>query len=735
MSDRSRVRIVVLQILVLSLFVTLLGRLWYLQIPAGERYDQAASANQVREIVTPAVRGQILDHLGRPLVNNRPALVVSVSRTELLKQPDKGRAVLQRLAKVLGMPYEELRQRISLCGPNVPKPCWNGSPYQPIPVTDEADTRMALQIMERREDFPGVTAEVQPVRNYPAPEGANAAHILGYLSPVSEDELRRQREPGYRGPQYERSETVGRAGLEREYNDQLRGQPGVTRVAVDHLGRVIDTLDETPPTPGNHLVTSIDARVQAVAEQQLLEAIKRARQQRDKDGKAYKADSGAVVVMNAKNGQIVAMASYPTYDPAVWEGGITKKEYERLISEDTGVPMLSRATMGEFAPASTFKVISTAAALEAGYGMDQKFDCSSSYTVGNRAFKNWDSKAFGPITLARSLTVSCDTVYYRIAHEMWLKDGGTRPVTKPKDYMINMAQAFGLGQKTGIDLPAERPGRVVTREWKKREWERRKDGWCRQANDPKVPEGFAKQIARENCADYYRYRAGDAVNFSIGQGDTVATPLQIARVYAAVANGGTLWRPTIGKAIVSPSGQVVEWIKPQGTKVPVDPKYLAYIRKGLMDTPVNGTAVTAFQGWPFDKIPVAAKTGTGEAYGKQTTAWFASFVPANDPQYVVVMVVSQGGQGSRTPGPSVAALERALMGVQPDGAVDPAKALIPGVKPPAKLPTIRPDGVVVQPKPAPTTTGTGSPSPQALAAEPVVFSRPRAIGKGGRAWS
>ncbi len=179
--------------------------------------------------------------------------------------------------------------------------------------------------------------------------------------------------------------------------------------------------------------------------------------------------------------------------------------------------------------------------------------------------------------------------------------------------------------------------------------------------------------------------------------------------------------------------------------MPVDAKYLAYIRKGLTDTPVNGTAVVAFQGWPFDQIPVAAKTGTGEAYGKQTTAWFASFVPANDPQYVVVMMVSQGGQGSRTPGPSVAALERALMGVQPDGTVDPAKALIPGGKPPTKLPTIRPDGVVVQPKPAPTATPTGTPtgssSPQALAAEPVVFGRPaagrssRVAGKGGRAWS
>ena len=193
MSIRSRLRLVVLQVLVGSLLVTLFGRLWYLQVAAGEQYQQAASDNRIREVVTPAVRGQILDDRGRPLVNNRTALVVTVDRAQITRQKDKGEAVLKRLAQVLRMPYPEVKKRTQLCGPKVSKPCWNGSPYQPIPVTDRADTGMALQIMERREDFPGVTAEPQALRQFPKAEGANAAHLLGYLSPVTDEELNRQK--------------------------------------------------------------------------------------------------------------------------------------------------------------------------------------------------------------------------------------------------------------------------------------------------------------------------------------------------------------------------------------------------------------------------------------------------------------------------------------------------------------------------------------------------------------
>jgi penicillin-binding protein 2 len=709
MSDRSRLRLVIVQMLVASLLVTLFGRLWYLQVAAGEQYQQAASDNRIREVVTPAVRGQILDDRGRPLVNNRTALVVTVDRAQLSRQKDRGDAVLRRLAAVLRMQYADVKQRVQLCGPKVSKPCWNGSPYQPIPVTDRADTGMALQIMERREDFPGVTAEPQAVREFPKPQGANSAHLLGYLSPVTDQELNKQqaleRKGGKDAVELKRTDQVGRAGLEQAYDAQLRGRPGILQVAVDHLGRVTGSAGETPAIPGNHLVTSIDAGLQAVTERELGNAIERARGKYDKiTGRKYRADSGAAVVMDVRTGRVLAMASYPTYDPAVWIGGISAKEFGYLNSEKAGIPLISRATQGQFAPASTFKVISTSAAAESGFSLNGTYPCPSSFEVGNRSFRNYETRSRGNITLAQALEVSCDTVYYKIAYEMWLRDGGNRP-RSPKDPMVTMAKAFRLGQETGIDLPGESSGRIADRAWKKAYWEQKKDIWCKRAKtgDPELAKtdparaAFNRQLDRENCVDYWQFRAGDAVNFAIGQGETVVTPLQLARVYAAIANGGTLWVPRLGKAVVSPSGKVVEEIKPRSAgRVPVPASVLSYIRSALTQTTVSGTGAVPFLGFPLDKIPVATKTGTGEVFGKQTTSWFASFAPAKKPQYAVVMMVSQGGTGSGTSGPSVRKIYEALFGV--DGStVDPRKAVLPNGAPPTALPKIRPDGTVVRP--------------------------------------
>lgn len=707
MSRRSEVRMMVVQILILSLLVTLVGRLWYLQVRNGDKYEQAAAANQMREIVMPAVRGQILDALGRPLVNNRNALVVSVSRTDLLRQKDRGKATLQRLSGVLGMKYEELRQRISICGPKVPKPCWNGSAYQPIPVTDKADNAMAMQIMEKREQFPGVVAEPRSLRNYPAIDGLNGAHVLGYLSPVSESELEKQRaaaEAGQDVGKYERSEMIGRAGLERQYNDALRGTPGVKRVAVDHLGRVINTMSEQSSVPGNHLVTSINARVQAALEKELQTAVDRGKSQFDpRTRRHYVSDGAAGVVMNAKTGQIVAMASWPTYDPNIWADGITKAAYQDLVSQDKNVPMLNRPIQSQMAPGSVFKVISVAGAAAGGHRPESKYACPGSMFIAGRTFRNWNPAGEGSIDMGGALAHSCDTVFYSVAYDMWMKDGGIKPIAAPADHMVNMAKKFGLGARTGIDLPGEGAGRVVDRAWKRQQWEKNKALWCQQAEDQSRSE-YARRVAHENCVDFYQYRAGDAVNFSIGQGDTTATPLQIARVYAAVANGGTLWQPTVAKAVVTPTGQVVQAVKPKATKLDVDPGVLDFIRQGLVRTVTEGTASGAFRGWPSDTVQAAAKTGTAQVYGKQSTAWFASFTPANDPKYVAVMMVSQGGEGSRTPGPSVAAIQRALNGIDPEGEVLPANSLVTDDAGGDKLPKVRPDGVIVQPAPAPEYT-------------------------------
>jgi penicillin-binding protein 2 len=695
MSERSRLRLVVLQVLVLSLFVTLGGRLWYLQVVAGERYEQAATDNRLRQVAVPAVRGQILDDQGRPLVRNRTALVVSVSRTELLRQRDAGTELLQRLGDVIGVPYDELRARTTLCDGDAPKPCWNGSPYEPIPVTETDDTTIALRILERQEEFPGVTAELSPVREFPAPAGANAAHLLGYLSPVTEEELTQQEQQAT-GTRIGRRDLVGRAGLERQYDDALRGASGVRTVAVDHRGRVSGTVDEQPATPGNHVVTSIDAGIQAAAETQLQAAIDRARSRNDRDGNSYSAPTGAAVVLDHRTGRIVALASYPSYDPAIWVGGISSSDYAAITSEDAHYPNQSRATQGEFAPASTFKVVSTAAAVAAGYDIDGTYSCPSSFQVGNRAFRNYESQAYGQISLERALEISCDTVFYRFAYELWLRDGGDRPRADAADTFLRMAQGFGFGRPTGLDLPAESGGRIADRAWKQQTWEATKETSCRRAAEgyPDVaaddPEraAYLQQIASDNCVDGFKYRGGDAVNFAIGQGDTTITPLQLAVAYGAIANGGTLWAPRIGRAVVRPDGTVLEEIVPQPAgSLPVDAGTLDYIRTALYGTAREGTGRAAFAGFPLDLHPVGVKTGTGEVFGKQTTSWFASF----DDRYAIVLMVEEGGTGAGTSGPSVRGIYEAIYGLAG------APPLLPGGRPPEGLPTVAPDGSVAAP--------------------------------------
>lgn len=689
-TPRVAIRLIALQILVLSLLATLGGRLWYLQIRNGEEYTEKASRNQVQKVVQPAVRGSILDANGVPVADNETRLVVSVSRTEMLRQKDDGKAVLARLADVLKLPRKEVADRVRLCDSETPQPCWNGSPYQPIPITDKTTTQQALQIMERREEFPGVTAEPTAVRRYPAPGGANTSQVLGYLSPVTDEEIA-AREASGKTP-LQRSDQVGRSGLERTYDSELRGTAGVTGYQVDNLGRVIGTAEKTAAVPGSTLVTSLDARVQKVAEDELIKAMKEARKQHDRNtNRNYEADSGAVVVMEAKTGRIVAMASAPTYDPNVWVGGIDAKEYKRLTGKESNFPLLNRAIQGQAAPGSIFKVVSTAAAIRAGYPPDGRYGCSSSFNIGGQVFKNFESQSHGSISLGRALEVSCDTVFYKLAYEEWKKDGGNVPKKNPDDWFYTTAHKFGLGARTGIDLTSEVPGRVPDRKWKKDYYEAMKDSWCKQAKSKK--KDYVTQIARENCAEGFKMRAGDSVNYSIGQGDTLVTPIQMANIYAAISNGGTLHKPSVGKAVISPDGSSVKEIKPEKLgKLPVSRKNLAYMDNALEGVATRGTAAWRFGGWPQKKIPMHAKTGTAEVYGKQTTSWFATYTK----EYAIVMTISQGGTGSGASGPAVRNIYNALYGVSPEGKIDSKRALLP--KPKKALPEVNPDGTIDTPK-------------------------------------
>jgi len=688
MNQRARLSLLVVQILIFSLLIGLLGRLFYLQVAAGPKYRDAALSIQSRDVVTPATRGLIVDSSGVPLALNRVGIAVTVDRTKLDLQPDKGVAVLQSLAKLLGLDYADVFQRTRLCG-ELPKGsragCWTGSRFQPIPITKEAKPEVALRIVERSDQYPGVSATPVSIRNYPGISGVNAAHLLGYIGPLTESDL-----SGANGRSYFRSESIGKAGLEIQYDEYLRGTPGIKTVIVDRKEAVTSTSQNSKPVGGDHLVTSIDVRVQAATENALADAVRRAR------ASGNPSDGAAAVVMDVTNGQILALASYPTYDPNAFERGLTVAEAKNLYSEKAGVPALSRALQGLFAPASTFKSVSVVAAANAGYNLNANYDCPSQVEVGTRAFQNFESKAQGRISLKTAIAVSCDTIWYRIAFDEWLRDGGLKPKSDANDYFYNAAKGFQIGIKTGIDLPSESSGRLADRQWRKAWYAQNKDFYCNyKTRAPKSQQtAFLIQLAYENCLDGDKIRAGDAVNFSIGQGDTVITPIKEAQMYAAIANGGTIWKPTVAKAIVKTDGTVVKTFEKEklGT-LPADKKTIKFLHSALREVVISGTGAGVFSGFP---IAISGKTGTAEVFGKNAnggkkanTSWFASFGPSEKPRFAVVMMVSQGGFGASTSGVGVRKIYETLFGVQ-GSKVDSAKILFPSGTPPVTLPKISP---------------------------------------------
>ncbi|MDQ1308150.1 MAG: penicillin-binding protein 2 [Actinomycetota bacterium] len=699
MSERSNLRLLVLAVLVASLLGTLVIRTFYLQVMTGETYRAAAENNTVREAVEPAVRGLILDQAGRPLVSNRTSVVVTVDRQTLKKEKDEGAAVIERLAKILEMPAEKITERLANCGTDGAKPppvCWNGSNYQPIPVATDVDTQTALTIMERRSDFPGISAKLQAVREYPSPFNVNAAHLLGYLGPVTEEQIQAQGD-SQEVDRLRITDVVGRTGLEREYDAELRGSPGITALAVDTAGQVTGTLASKPPAAGDYVITSLDAHLQSVVERQLVAAVERARSQ------GYPGKSGAAVVVDVRTGQVLAMASYPTYDPSIWIGGVTKKQYRALIGSEA---LSSNAYQGLFAPGSTFKVISTAAAGKEGYSLYGDYSCPSQVKVGGQTFRNFESSAYGRISLQRAIEVSCNTVFYGLAERMWLAAGGPEADRESADPVAETAKLFGLGSATGIDLPGEAVGRVSSRAFKADNWEAMKDTWCANAaagypetrkTDPKLADYYTA-LDKENCTDGYQWRAGDALNAVIGQGDTAVTPLQMAMVYAAVANGGKLYQPQVAKAIVSASGKVVKEFRPVlKSQVTVPKTTMTFLRRTLPGVTTNGSGETPFQGFPLDQIPVASKTGSAQVTGSDvSTSWFASYAPANKPRYAVIMMVTEGGTGSKTSGPSVRRIYESLFGVT-NGVVDPSRSVLIGGEPQTALPVVASDGTITGP--------------------------------------
>ena len=361
--------------------------------------------------------------------------------------------------------------------------------------------------------------------------------------------------------------------------------------------------------------------------------------------------------MEAKTGRIVAMASQPTYDPSVWVGGITQKQLARLYSEKAGTPLLGRATQGQFAPGSTWKPIMAVGALNNGFTPGSRLDCSSGLQVGNRWFKNYKSAAYGYIGFDQALQLSCDTFFYRVGLKFWQQYGSDETDVDAKDPLVSEAKSFGFGaDRRGPPWGGPRADRGPGLEALLLEVD--EGYYCKIDREGSAKNDYLQLFAHEFCLDGNRYRAGDAVNFAIGQGDTIVTPLQLARAYAALSNGGTLYEPRVAKAIVA---RTARWSRRAPGRRPGcrRPRALRYVDTALWARPKVGTLAWKFIDFPLDKVHIRGKTGSAEVYGKQSTSWVATY----DENYVVVMMVSQAGTGSGTSGPAVRAIWESLYGI------------------------------------------------------------------------
>jgi len=678
------VRLAVLRLLLASLLITLVARLSYVQLLDQSKPQQSAGLTHLGSIALTATRGEILDSRGRVLVGNRSTHVLTVDRSALDRLPDQGVAVLTRLGAILATSAADLRREITPCGTAVPAPCWIGQPYQPVPVATDVDPAVVLAISEHAEQFPGVAVQTESVPDYPG--GSLAAHVLGYTGAVSAGDKKTN-------ARLLDSDTIGRSGLEESYDSILRGVDGTQRVQLDARGEVVGPASTTPAVNGNSLVTSIDSDVQALAEKSRADQIAASR----KAGNA--APSGAVVVMDPHTGRVIAAASYPTYDPSVFTGGISVANYRKLTDPAAEDPLVGRAIAGEYAPGSTFKLISLSDNVRTGaMTLDGQYPCPGSLNIDGRTKTNFDSESFGSaISVKFALQVSCDTFFYApAANEYYADQARIAAKQKPQEQLQAMAKAFGISEPPRIDLPADEQasGTIADRETRLSRWNAHKTEYCAQARQgyPDEPNpttrAYLTQLALENCTDGWRYRAGDNADMAIGQGETTVSPLQLAMAYSAMVNGGTLYAPSIGWGVVDSSGKVIQTITPKVIrKVPVAASTLSFFGDALhFDNSHAVSGALAFDGSPI-KTEIGGKTGTAEVYGKQDTSWFASWgpmaagQPASKAKFVVVGMIEQAGLGSSAAAPMVRKVFEGMLGAN-------GPAVLPQGQPATTLPKV-----------------------------------------------
>ena len=619
--DSSRLRMGVLGVVVISLFAAMLARLWYLQVLAAPTLRVEAQQNSVRVIVTEALRGRILDRNGKVLVDNRLVDAVTVRRDEVGRDP----GLLGRLAAVLGISEPDLRKRVDDD---------RYSQFKPVPVAEDVAEDKLIYIREHQAEFPGVDVASLARRNYPS--GPLGAHLLGYVGEINDRELAPRKDDGYKA-----GDTIGKSGAEASYETDLRGQPQVEKLEVDSKGDVLRSLGVQPAVRGNDVKLTIDLDVQRLAEESLLKGLERARDSYDRNtAKSFLAAAGAAVVLDPRDGSVLAMASLPTYDPREFVDGIREDRFRELQDPAGYFPLNDRALQGQYAPGSTFKLVSGLAAMQKGLvsARDTVLD-NGSISVGGRLFRNAGGRVNGRINVVRALTVSSDVFFYEIGKNLWeAKRYGPNAIQ-------DTARDLGMGAPTGIELPFEAAGRIPDSETRRK---------LHESNPQAFPNG-----------DWF---TGDNMNLAIGQGELVVTPLQLTTAYATFANGGTVYAPRVGGTVVQPDGKVVRTVEAKEVRrVDLPPAIRQPLLQGFQGVVADpdGTAAGAFAGFPHARFPVAGKTGTAEVVGKQDTALFTAFAPAHDPQYVVTVVMEEAGFGAAAAAPVARRVLDGLAGMPP----------------------------------------------------------------------
>jgi penicillin-binding protein 2 len=622
---RTGLRLKVFAALVAFMFAALTTRLWFLQVLAADQFRDIANLNAVRLIDIPAQRGRILDDKGNLLVRNRVSLVVTVNKQEAGSRLEDE---LYRLSDLLGVPAKELAARVEDPRYYV---------YQPVPVEANVGKRIDFYISEHHDKFPGVEVVAEPVRVYP--EGSLAAHVLGYLGQISPQQLKESAFAGYRP-----GDEVGVTGVESEYERFLRGTEGVEKYRVNSAGQNLGKFGEQLPVPGDDVVLTIDTEAQKIAEESLNLGLQYAHGIYDSGtGRDLSASGGAVVVMDPATGAIKALASAPSFDPSLFVRSMSSGEYERRFGAAKSYPLLDRAIQGLYPPGSTYKPFVLLSALRRGIvSTTDYYPCPPSWAVPedplHEVFHNWSSVDLGPMTLAQALYDSCDTVFYPIGYEYWRRY--YPPTDPPVEQIQRDLQAFGFGQPTHVDLPFEQEGRVPDAAWKSTVHKR-------------YPKSFPDG----------RWFPGDFINMSIGQGDTLVTPLQLAAAYSAIQNGGRACAPHVFLRVQEADGQVLHSWHARCHRIPFLQAQIEYVRQALTEVPIQGTAASAFIGFPFSQVQVAGKTGTAQVFGQQDYSWFAAMTQAQGKQYVVVALVVQGGHGSTSAAPIVRRVIEGLYGL------------------------------------------------------------------------